>query len=296
MRYGLVGTGHWATATHAPAIGAADGTELVGVWGRDPAKAADVADTFGCTAHEDVDDLFAAVDAVAFAVPPDVQADLASRAADHGCHLLLDKPVALDLDAADRLVGAVEAAGVASRVFFTFRFHPVVARWLSDVRAGDGWRGGRATWFASPFATDSPYRDSTWRQQHGALWDVGPHALSLLLPLLGEVTDVTALGRRDGSVHAGLVHDDGHLSSLDCSFVLPPATAHWEVSVYGDHGWSSMPPVVEPAPAALACAIAELEAAAADREPSDDPCDAAFGRDVVAVLARIDRALGSPAG
>ena len=295
MRYGLVGTGYWATATHAPAIMAADDVELAGVWGRDPDKAAGVADAFGCRAHEDVDDLFADVDAVAFGVPPDVQADLAIRAADHGCHLLLDKPVALDVDAADGVVAAVDATGVAARVFFTFRFHPVVARWLADVRAGDGWRGGRATWFASPFVTDSPYRESVWRQQHGALWDVGPHALSLLLPLLGEVADVAALGQRDGSVHVGLVHDDGHLSSLDLSFVLPPATAQWEVSVYGDHGWSSMPPVVEPAPAALECAIAELEAAAAGHATPGDPCDASFGRDVVAVLARIDHALGTPA-
>ncbi|WP_410095188.1 Gfo/Idh/MocA family oxidoreductase [Streptomyces sp. wa22] len=46
------------------------------------------------TGEEGLDALLAASDAVAFAVPPDVQAPLAVRAAEAGCHLLLDKPVA----------------------------------------------------------------------------------------------------------------------------------------------------------------------------------------------------------
>ena len=296
MRYGLVGTGHWATTVHAPAIVAADDAELVAVWGRDPAKAADVASAFGCTPHEDVDQLFAAVDAVTLAVPPDVQAELATRAADHGCHLLLDKPVALDVDAADRLVAAVDEAGVASRVFFTFRYHPVAARWLADAMADGGWRGGRAAWFAAPFATDSPYRESSWRRERGALWDVGPHVLSLLLPALGAVVDVVALGEAAGTVHAGLMHAGGALSSLDVSFVLPPTASRWELTLHGDHGWSDMPPVVEPAPAALEAAIAELHVAAAGGAVDGPTCDVAFGRDVVDVLARIEQALGSPAG
>ena len=296
MRYGLVGTGHWATTTHAPAIVATEDAELVGVWGRDPAKAATVADTFGCTAHEDADALFDDVEAVAFAVPPDVQVDLATRAARRGCHLLLDKPVALDPAAADTLVDAVAEAGVASRVFFTFRYHPVVARWLADARADGGWRGGRATWFGSPFVADSPYRNSTWRRERGALWDVGPHALSLLLPVLGDVVDVAAVGTADGTVHAALVHRDERLSSLDVSFVLPTAAAQSEVALYGEAGWTGMPPVVDPGPAALEHLIPELHAAAAGEETSADPCDVAFGRDVVAVLARIEAALRSSAG
>lgn len=293
MRYGLVGTGYWATATHAPAIMATDGAELAGVWGRSPDKADRVAEQFGCTAYDDADALFDDVDAVAFAVPPDVEADLGVRAAERGCHLLLDKPVALDVPAADRLVDAVVAAGVASRVFFTFRFHPVVARWLADTRARDGWLGGRATWFAAPFATDSPYRDSTWRKEHGALWDVAPHALSLLLPVLGDIEEVAAVGRPDGTVHAALVHGDERLSSIDVSFVLPPAATQWELALYGEGGWTSMPPVMDPAPAALEAMIAELEAAAAGEAEVGGPpvCDVAFGRDVVAVIDRIERAL-----
>src|SRR5258705_258539 len=100
MRFGLVGPGYWARETHAAALAAHPDVELVGVWGRSAAKAEELARTHAARAYRDPDQLFDAVDAVAFAVPPAVQAELAVRAAEHGCHLLLDKPVALTSAAA----------------------------------------------------------------------------------------------------------------------------------------------------------------------------------------------------
>jgi len=107
VRFGLLGTGYWAAETHAAALVAAPGTELAAVWGRDPAKAASVADRYGIRPYDDVDELIAAVDAVAIALPPQVQAPLAARAARAGKHLFLDKPLALTVAAADEVVAAV---------------------------------------------------------------------------------------------------------------------------------------------------------------------------------------------
>ena len=75
--FGLVGTGYWADVAHAAGIAAHPDAELVGVWGRDPAKASALAAKHGVRAFDDLDELIAAVDAVAFSVPPDVQAELA---------------------------------------------------------------------------------------------------------------------------------------------------------------------------------------------------------------------------
>src|SRR3954469_11244632 len=133
MRFGLLGTGHWAAQTQAEALSAHPEAQLVGVWGRDPTKADAVAARFGAQGYPDLDQLLSEVDAVAVAVPPDVQADLAVRAARAGRHLLLDKPLALTVEAADRVVAAVEAAGVASVVFFTSRFHSNVDAFLTDA-------------------------------------------------------------------------------------------------------------------------------------------------------------------
>src|ERR1700761_6584856 len=101
MRFGLVGTGYWAKITHAPALASTPGAELTAVWGRDPAAAAALAAEHGATAHTDFGAFLDSVDAVAFAVPPHVQAPLAIRAAQAGKHLLLEKPIALSADDAD---------------------------------------------------------------------------------------------------------------------------------------------------------------------------------------------------
>ena len=140
-----------------PGLAAADGVELVGVWGRNPTKADALAEQTGVRSFGSVDDLVAEVDAVAICLPPDVQADIAEVAADAGRHLLLEKPLALTLADANRVTAAVERTGVASVVLFTGRFLPETAAWLDATRADGRWHGGRARWFAAlfePFARD----------------------------------------------------------------------------------------------------------------------------------------------
>ena len=148
VRFGLVGTGYWARSAHAPALAAAaadpaSGIEFSAVWGRDPGAAADLAARHGAAPHHDLDGFLASVDAVDFAVPPDVQAPIAIRAARAGKHLLLEKPIALTGPGADELACAVTQARVASVVFFTALFQPDVRAWLADVDR-DRWLGWRA--------------------------------------------------------------------------------------------------------------------------------------------------------
>src|SRR5579859_5508330 len=119
MRFGLAGTGHWARITHAPALASTDGIDFTAVWGRNAGAAAELADSYRATAYGSAAGFLANVDAVAFAVPPGVQAPMAIRAARAGKHLLLEKPIALSAADADALAESVELAGVASVVFFT---------------------------------------------------------------------------------------------------------------------------------------------------------------------------------
>jgi predicted dehydrogenase len=278
MRFGLLGTGHWAAEAHAPALVASPDATLVGVWGRDLAKAALLAGRHGARAYEDVDALLADVDAVAIALPPDVQAPLAVRAARAGRHLLLDKPLALSVEAADEVVAAVDAAEVSSVVFFTNRFKPEVARFLADAVATGGWDGARATILGS--LAGGPYEASVWRQERGGLWDVGPHALSLIVPVLGPVIRVSAAAGPHATTTALLTHSSGAVSTMTLSLRTPPAAAAWEVVLYGETGWASVPTegsVLEAFVAAIAALVA-----------GDSACDVRFARDVVAVLAEAD--------
>ena len=288
MRFGLVGTGYWAKTTHAPALASTPGAELTAVWGRDPAAAAALAATCGAAAHQDIDVFLASVDAVAFAVPPHVQAPLAIRAAQAGKHLLLEKPVAISVDDADRLVAAVDEAGVASIVFFTWRFNTEIRAWLTDEQARggwsrEGWSGGAAIWLGTSLQPDSPF-NTPWRREKGALWDLGPHLVGMLWACLGPVTEVTAVAGKADVTHLVLRHDTGVTSTVTCTQSAPEAAAGVTVFVWGEAGRSVMPAELVDSRAALRTAAADLMAVAAAGSPAN-PCDVRFGREITKVLA-----------
>lgn len=288
MRFGLLGTGHWAKAVHATALAAHPTAELAGVWGRDAGRADALAAEFEVPGYGDVDALLADVDAVAIALPPHVQAPLAVRAAEAGRHLLLEKPIALDVAAADRVVDAVRAAGVASVVFFTFRFQTATSTWLTQA-ARTRLAGGAGSWLSSLAGT--PFAASPWRQEHGALWDIGPHALSVLVPALGPVVAVQAGAGLHDTVHLVLTHESGTASTVTLSHTVAPMSAGIEFYVHGDAGRLVLLPDVGAPVEAFTVAVDELTAAAVAW--GTHPCDVGFGRDVVAVLATAARALGS---
>ncbi|MQY36381.1 hypothetical protein SRB17_43800 [Streptomyces sp. RB17] len=284
MRIGLLGTGPWAQAAYAPALAGHPGVEFTGVWGRRPEAATALAGRYDVPAYDDVDALLAGVDAVAVALPPSVQAELAVRAARAGRHLLLDKPLAVSVAEGRNVVAAVEGAGVASVVFFTARFQKEPDAWIEEQAAVAGWFTGRAQWLGAVFTSDSPFAASPWRREKGALWDVGPHALSVLLPVLGDVRQVVAAAHGPAdTVHLVLDHATGASSALTLSLTAPPAAAGAEVELRGEAGVALMPGSSEGAVPALSRAIDALLTAARTGRPH--ACDAAFGLRVTEILA-----------
>ncbi|MFE7271682.1 Gfo/Idh/MocA family protein [Streptomyces sp. NPDC057623] len=291
MRIGLLGTGPWAQMAHAPALSRHGELDFVGVWGRRAAPTKELADGYGVRAYDDVDALFADVDAVAVALPPSVQAELAVRAARAGCHLLLDKPLAPTVEQARAVAEAVEESGVASVVFFTTRFQPETAAWITEQAALEGWFTGRAQWLGAVFSGDgNPFADSPWRREKGALWDVGPHALSVLLPVLGDARRVTAAAHGPGdTVHLVLDHVGGASSTLALSLTAPPAAAGATVELRGAAGVTLLPESTESAVSALVRAADALLAASRTEQPH--ACDAAFGLRVTEILAAAEALL-----
>jgi predicted dehydrogenase len=295
LRFGVLGTGYWAQEAHATALAAADQADLVAIWGRDPARTRAAADRFGVAGHTDLDRLLDEVDAVAIAVPPDVQAELAPRAAAAGRHLLLDKPLALSLEAADRVAAAVDDAGVASLIFFTLRFLPEVAAWMDQAEAAGDWHGGDGAWLGTALEPGSPFAGSPWRQRKGALWDLGPHMLALAIPTLGPVERVTAGTGLGDTVHLILGHQSGASSTLTLSQTVPPAAEGRSFQLYGPKGRSAVPPFELAHLVALEAAIAQLAAIVA-AGATTHPCDVRLGRDTVAVLDAAERFLTAGQG
>lgn len=317
LRFGLVGTGHWALSTHGSALASSPDASLVGAWGRDPARTSDLARRLGTKAYTDYDQLLADVDAVAMAVPPDVQAPLAVRAARAGRHLLLEKPLALSEPDARAVVDAVEASGVACLVFFTQRFLPEMEQWLEAVGEQGPFYSAHLVQYTNIYYPGSPYSGSHWRRERGALWDIGPHALATVLPLLGPVGSVDARRGPSGTdtVHLLLAHvpgavwrgttpgattvredpdlrlgdQQGPVSTISLSLTMPEASVANKFVVYGAKGARTRPETNFEAVDALRRAVRELGVLVGTGE-RHHRCDARTALEVVRILAAAERA------
>jgi predicted dehydrogenase len=291
VRIGLVGTGYWAEATHAPALAHEPAVTFEAVWGRDARRTKFLAGQLGLRPYTDYGSFLQSVDAVAFSVPPHVQAGLAIEAAQAGKHLLLEKPIATSAADAERLVRAVEQAQVASVVNFTWRFNEDHRVWITDVSAG----AYLAAWvrcFSSALAPGSPYASSPWRKEKGALWDVGPHVLAMLIPALGPVTAVTAEAGSGDLVHLVLRHDGGATSTVSLTLSATQGSEDFAFSFWGPAGVSDMPSSRVTPEEALRLAARELAESASQDRPSH-PCDVHLGAAVVRILAAAEQALAA---
>jgi predicted dehydrogenase len=276
---------------HAPGLAEHQDVDFVGVWGRTEAKASALAAEFGTKAYGDVDALLAEVDALAIALPPSVQAPLALRAAQAGKHLLMDKPVALTVAEAQEIAGTLAAAGLASVVFFTRRFLPALSSFLDSAVATGGWVEARVDHVGTIYDEGNPFGESPWRRDSGGLWDVGPHAVAMVLPVLGPVVEVAGMVAPRDMTHLLLRHSSGAVSKITLSVDVPPAAAREDAVFFGEAGIVPVPPVPWEEVRAFGNALDALLLAAGGGPSS--PMDAAFGVSVTRILVAASEAASS---
>jgi predicted dehydrogenase len=264
---------------HAPALAAGPDTRLAGVWARRPEASAELAAEHGAPSFADIEELFDSCEAVAFCVPPDVQAELATRAAQAGKAVLLEKPLAMDLEGARRLADAIGEAGVASQMVFTMRYTGAARAFLQQVRGLDAF-GGYGS-FVSSVLSGGPFA-TPWRLERGALLDLGPHMVDLLDAALGRVVGVRAHGDPLRWVGLMLEHEGGAVSEASLSMAgagdLPPA----RIEVYGRHGHALLDWSTE-GDDAFATMVAEF--ASTVRSGGGHPLDAQHGLRIQEILA-----------
>lgn len=270
LRVGVVGTGPWAHLVHAPMFAVHPGTTLSAVWGRRLSAAEEVAGPLGATAHDSFAEFLARVDAVSFAVPPDVQATLAVDAARAGKALLLEKPVSLDLVHAEALADEVGRTGVPTQVLLTWRYRPDVRELL---RRADGVSslGGRGWFLGSAFL--GGMFATPWRLERGALFDLGPHVLDLLDAAIGPIVGIRAHG--DPRRWVGLLcdHEIGASSEISLTGHSPGDEPRAGVEVHTTEGVLDVDTSVFD-PGVLATVVDEFVATAAGRA---QPLDLARG-------------------
>ena len=182
-------------------------------------------------------------DAVIVANPTALHLDVAIPAAEQGCHILMEKPIASGPERLDDLRQALRRGGGQFVTGFQFRFHPTLRQAGQLIAAGAIGRAlcARAHW-GEYLPNWHPWED--YRQGYAARGDLGGgvlltlcHPFDYLRMLLGEFTVVSALGGTLGDLglpvedmaEVGLRFASGAIGTLHLDYLQQPSTHTLEV-------------------------------------------------------------------
>lgn len=240
LTVGIVGVSHYHAQDWVAAIEQHPHSSFAGVWDRDPFLAAAFGQRAGCPVFAERADLLSHIDVAAIASTTADHVDDAVAAAEAGCHILLEKPPAVDLGGFGSIRRAVETSGVVFAQNLPKRLDRASLALREEVRSGSlgpivtmrirhghsqGWdEGFRRSWFTDPA-----------RAGRGALLDEGIHTLDFSRWLLGEprwisaqISRTVGLAVEDTAVIA-LGYDDGPLVSITSSWSIAGAVNSVEV-------------------------------------------------------------------
>ena len=132
MKLAVIGVGHFGSY-HAEKAANLERAELVAVADTDKARAEEIAAKNGTSAVADYRDLIGKVDAVSIAVPTSHHEEVATAFLDAACHVLVEKPIAHDIDSARRMIELARARDVVLQVGHLPRFYDVVEGLSADI-------------------------------------------------------------------------------------------------------------------------------------------------------------------
>jgi len=175
IRLGLIGAGPWGRVYINTCAGLT-GARLTMIASRNPDTAA-LAPT-GCRVTPDWHTLIhtGALDGLIIATPPTLHAEMASAAIEAGIPVLIEKPLTMDAAQAHVLLDLAKTRGVLTMVDHTQLHLPAYEALKARAQAL-----GPVTAIRSSGGNHGPFRAGI-----SALWDYGPHDVSLCLDLLGE--------------------------------------------------------------------------------------------------------------
>jgi UDP-N-acetyl-2-amino-2-deoxyglucuronate dehydrogenase len=185
--------------THAAAFDALPNVRLLAVVDEDVRRARDLAAPYGAEATDDLDGVLARpdVDVVSVCVPSGRHAEIGVRAAAAGKHVVVEKPLEVTLEAADRLIEATRAAGVKLATISQHRFDPGVRRMKELIESGRLGRLVLGDAFVKWYRTQQYYDSGAWRgtwelDGGGCLMNQGVHYVDLLQWMMGPVERIFA--------------------------------------------------------------------------------------------------------
>ncbi|WP_186756669.1 Gfo/Idh/MocA family protein [Echinicola salinicaeni] len=248
IKFGIIGTGAIA-GQHAAAIAASDTAELIAVCSSSEDRAKSAGNKFKVAAYDDLDKFLETpeLDAVCICTASGHHMEAAIKAAQYKKHILVEKPIEINLERADKMIQACQQNGVILGVVFQNRFNEGYHQLKQAVQEGKLGKLLMGNAYIKWFRNEDYYKSSDWKgtlkgDGGGALINQGIHTIDLLLDIMGEVDDVygqvkTAMHTIEGEDLASALINfkNGAMGNITAGTSLYPGYPE-RLEVYGTHG------------------------------------------------------------
>ena len=248
IRFGILGTGLIAS-THAAALASLSDAVLVGCSDADFSRAEAFAAAHHIRAYRSDAEMLSdeGIDAVCICTPSGYHTGHALNCLAHQKHVVLEKPMAFDVSAADRIIAACREHDRKLTVISQTRFAPDVIRVRELVGAGAFGTLSMCSLYMKYWREPSYYAASAWRgtKQYdggGALMNQGVHGVDLLRYIAGDMTVTAAQARTrthdievEDTANALLSFENGAVGVIEASTCAYPGFAR-QLELIGDRG------------------------------------------------------------
>ncbi len=247
IRFGLIGCGRVAPR-HAQSLQQISETTLVAVADPIRERAERFAHQYAATAYTDhhalLDD--SAVDAVTICVPSGLHAQVTLDALDAGKHVLVEKPIALTLEDADRMISHAKEKKLHLGVVLQNRYNSPMQKLRQLIDSGGLGKLYLGNACVRWFRPQSYYEDGwhgTIAMDGGALMNQSIHHIDALQWFMGPVQRVSAytatlahqMEAEDVGV-ASLRFANGALGTIEGSTLTWPQNLEGSVAIFGERG------------------------------------------------------------
>ncbi|MGZ4170661.1 MAG: Gfo/Idh/MocA family protein [Solirubrobacteraceae bacterium] len=192
LRVAVVGAGGWGEQ-HARIFARRHDTELVGIVGRTPERAAARAEAYETTAYTSIETMLAEgqPDLVTTSLPNEGHYEPTLALIRHGVPLLVEKPLVFSLEEADRLIGEAAQRDLFFAINFNHRYAEAVQRAHAAIAGGELGDVVHVTWRFGGEANPgtSPHRNLIETQCHG--FDMLEHLAGPISSVMAQMTNKT---------------------------------------------------------------------------------------------------------
>ncbi len=237
---------------HAKAIQKIKNVKLAGVWSRTPKSARDFASQYKTKAYTNINQMVIEneVDLVIVCTPHPFHRQPAVEAAEAGANVLVEKPLASDLQDCDAIINACKVRYGKLGIISQRRWYPPVKRVKEAIDAGKIGKPVLATvtmlgWRDKAYYDSDAWR-GTWRDEGGGvLVNQSPHQFDILLWFMGDVDEVYGIWRNmnhpyievDDTAIAIVKFKSGAIGNILVSNSQKPGI-YGKVHVHGENGAS----------------------------------------------------------